>query len=67
MASDTDHILTNEQIDEIAEKAAKKAVGMITAELYQNVGKSVVDKVFWVIGIVAVGLYFWLQSKGVKL
>lgn len=61
-----DHPLTDIQIEAIAEKAAEKAVAKITAHVYQNVGKSVLEKMFWVVGAVAIMLYFWLSSKGVK-
>lgn len=62
-----DHPLSDEQIEAIAEKAAEKAVAKITAVVYQNVGKSVVERAFWLIGALAIGLYFWLSSKGIKV
>jgi hypothetical protein len=56
--------LTDAQVDAIAEKAADKAVAKITANFYQEVGKGVVTKIMWLIGVVAVGIYFYLQGKG---
>lgn len=58
--------LTDEdEIEKIAEKAAQKAIEKLTNQVYQEVGKSVVQKLFYVVGICAVGLYLWLKSKGV--
>lgn len=57
--------LTSEQIETIAEKAADKAVKKMTDQLYMEVGKSVVNKVFLVCGIVSAAGYFWLKDKGV--
>lgn len=62
-----DHPLSDEQIEAIAEKAADKAVAKITANVYQNVGKSVVSKFFYFVGVVTIALYFYLSSKGVKV
>lgn len=60
-----DHPLSDEQIEAIAEKAAEKAVAKITAVVYQNVGKSVVERAFWLIGAISVGIYFWLKKEGI--
>jgi hypothetical protein len=62
-----EHKLSDSQIEEIAEKAAEKAMEKITAHIYQNVGKSVVERMFWIVGAVSIMLYFWLSSKGVKI
>lgn len=56
--------LTDAQIEKIAEKAAEKAVAKITDRVYRDVGKNVVQKLFWVIGVISIALFFWLQSKG---
>lgn len=52
--------LTDQQIDEIAERAAQKALQIVYAE----VGKSVLKKLAWVVGLVVVGLAIWLTGKG---
>lgn len=57
--------LTDEEIEVIAEKAANKAVAKMTAMVYQEVGRGVINKLLWVVGITAVGLYVFLQQKGV--
>jgi 3-methyladenine DNA glycosylase Tag len=57
--------LTEEQIDHIAEKAAEKAVEKLMDKGFKAVGKTVVEKLFWIVGVVSLGLYFWLQAKGI--
>lgn len=57
--------LTEEQIEQIAEKAAEKAIEKLTSHVYQEVGKSVVSKIFYLVGACAIGLFLWLKSKGV--
>ena len=52
-------------LEKIAEKAAEKAIEKLTDHLYREVGKSVVEKLFYLIGVCAVALYLWLQHKGV--
>ena len=64
MEEEKKSIVSDEQMEAIAEKAAEKAVLKITAVVYQNVGKSVVERIFWLIGAIVVGAYFWLKSKG---
>jgi tetrahydromethanopterin S-methyltransferase subunit G len=57
--------LTEEQIEQIAEKAAEKAIEKLTSHVYQEVGKSVVSKIFYLVGACAIGLFLWMKSKGV--
>ena len=45
--------LTDEQIEHIAQRAAELAVQKMTTDIYANVGKSVVQKVFWMVGVIA--------------
>jgi len=56
--------LTDAQVEKIAEKAADKAVAKLTDRVYRDVGRNVVQKLFWIVGVVSVALFFWLQSKG---
>ena len=51
--------LTDAQIDEIAEKAAERAF----QKIYQNVGKSVLTKLTWMVGAAVVGLFMWLGNN----
>ena len=57
--------LDEAQMNKVAERAAGKAVEKLTDHLYREVGKSVIEKLFYVVGISAVALYLWLQHKGV--
>lgn len=60
--------LTPEQIEEItdkaADKAAVKAVELMTNKIYMEVGKSVIKKVTIIIGAASVALSIWLYGKG---
>lgn len=56
--------MTDEQMDEIADRAASKAVQKLADEAYRAVGKSVVEKLFWIVGVLCVGGYLWAQGKG---
>lgn len=57
--------LSEEQIELIAEKAAEKAIEKLTSHVYQEVGKSVVSKLFYIVGACAIGVWLWLRSKGI--
>jgi hypothetical protein len=48
--------LTDEQIEDIAERAAEKAVAKLTGMMYQEIGKTVATKFFWIIGTIAVAV-----------
>ena len=52
-------------IEEIAEKAAEKAIEKLTSHVYQEVGKSVVSKLFYIIGACALAGWLFLKSKGI--
>lgn len=56
--------LSDEQIDFIAEKAAEKAMQKLTDTAYKAIGKSVLEKMAYIVGVCFVALYFWLQNKG---
>lgn len=56
--------LTEAQIEEIAERAANKAVAKLTEHVYREVGRNVVQKFTYIVGAVAVALFLWLQTKG---
>jgi len=56
--------LTDEQIDEIAERAAKKAVEQMTNQIYMEVGKGVVKKALYLLGAFIVGAGIWAKAKG---
>lgn len=56
--------LSDDHIEEIAERAAEKAVKKMTDQVYKAVGKSVLQKLFYITGAICLAGYFWLQSKG---
>ena len=56
-------MLTPDQIEEIASRAADKAIERITQHVYQQVGRSVINKLIWIIGSLAVGAYLWFDDK----
>lgn len=56
-------MLTHDQVEEIANRAADKAIEKITDQIYQQIGRGVLNKLLWIIGVVATGLYFWLHDK----
>lgn len=49
-------------IEEIAEKAAERAIGKLTAHVYQEIGRGLVSKMLWLAGLVTVGLWLWLNK-----
>lgn len=51
--------LTEAEIDSIAERAAKKALESV----YADVGRSVLKKAAWLTGLVVIGLALWLIGK----
>lgn len=57
--------LSDEQIEDIAEKAAEKAIEKLTGDVYKAVGKSVVQKMVWILGAITVGGYLYLKKVGV--
>lgn len=60
--------LSSKQLDDIvnmaAERAAHRAAELVKAEFFQAFGRSIFDKLLWMIGAVVVALYLWVQSKG---
>lgn len=59
------YTLTEEAVEEIAERAATKAYEKMTTQVFMLVGKSVIERVLWIIGAILLWLYFYLQSKGI--
>lgn len=60
MVREKDVQLTDQQIEEIAERAAKVAFQMV----YQEVGKTVLTKLAWLVGAAVVGAAMWLAGHG---
>ena len=61
MSSEQQNIpLTDAQIEAIAERAAEVALNKV----YADVGKSVLKKLAWLVGVVVIGLAMWLAGNG---
>ena len=56
--------LSDEQLEEIAERAAEKAIAKVTQDLYTSIGKAVLTKVVWSVGVAWVALIIWMQARG---
>ena len=54
--------LSEAEMDAIAERAADRAI----RKMYESIGKSVAQKVYWAIGIVVVGMVMLLAGNGMK-
>lgn len=52
--------LTAEQLEQVAELAAEKAIERV----YTEIGKNVVHKALWVLGAGALALFAWLKGAG---
>jgi hypothetical protein len=54
--------LSEAEMDAIAERAADRAI----RKMYESIGKSVAQKIYWAIGIVVVGMVMLLAGTGVS-
>jgi hypothetical protein len=52
------------EIEKIANRAAQKAVQRMLDDGYKAVGRNVLEKGIWFVGLIACGLFAWLMSKG---
>ncbi len=53
--------LTEAEIEHIAERAADKAI----EKVYSQIGKSVAQKIIWIIGVATVGVFMFLSGREV--
>ena len=51
--------LTEEMMDAIAERAAKRVMDNV----YREVGKSLLTKLVWAVGVIGVAIAMWLSGK----
>lgn len=56
--------LTDDQIEAIASKAAELAVQKMTDNAFRAIGKGVVQKFFYVVGVLFLGGVGFAQAKG---
>jgi hypothetical protein len=54
--------LSEAEMDAIAERAADRAI----RKMYEQIGKSVAQKVYWAIGVAVVGMMMLLAGNGMK-
>ena len=54
--------LTDAEMDTIAERAADRAI----RKMYEQIGKSVAQKVYWFIGVAVVGMMMLLAGNGMS-
>lgn len=54
--------LSEAEMDSIAERAADRAI----RKMYEQIGKSVAQKIYWAIGIVVVGMLMLAAGHGVS-
>lgn len=54
------HKISEEELEKIVNMTVEK----ITAKFYQEIGKSIFDRFLIILGAISVGLYYYLQSKG---
>ena len=56
--------LTDEQIEHIAQRAAELAVQKMTTEIYASVGKTILHKIFWAVGVIVTAMT--IGNMGIK-
>ncbi len=56
--------ITQAQLEEVAERGAARALEKMTTHVFIFIGKGIVERAFWIVGILTVTAYFWLQSRG---
>ena len=54
--------LSEADMDAIAERAADRAI----RKIYETIGKSVAQKMYWAIGIIVVGMMMLLAGNGMS-
>lgn len=58
--------MTKEELTEIADLAAERAVDKALQKMYSEIGRGVLKKAAFVIGVGIVALAMWLNSHGFK-
>jgi hypothetical protein len=59
------YTLDKDQLISIAEQGAQQAFDKMTNRLIIYIGRGVLERIFWIIGVCFLSLYFWLQSRGI--
>ena len=58
--------ISDEKLEELANRAAQKAVERALQQMYVEIGRGVLRKAAWVIGVGVVALGVWLNTHGFK-
>lgn len=53
-------VISEEQFEAIAERAAERAL----AKVYEQIGRSIVTKILWVVGAAALAVAAWMKGSG---
>lgn len=56
--------LSQDQINQIADHAAERAVAKMKDEFFKEIGKRVWNGIVWAAGISVIAAFLWAQSKG---
>ena len=57
-------MLTETEMDQLAERAAQKAVKRMTEEAYREVGRQTLRGVTYIVGVLTVAGLLWLANHG---
>lgn len=57
-------IISEEDLEEIAEKASDKALEKMEKRMYERIGRTFISKFFQVIGALIIPIALYLYSKG---
>lgn len=55
---------SDDEIEEIAKRAAPLAAEQAIALIHQEIGKNVLRALYWAVGIIVTALLAWLGAKG---
>lgn len=58
------YTLTKDELEAIAERGAQLAFKKMTTEVFVYVGKGLLERALWILGLISVAAYFWLKEKG---
>lgn len=59
-------ILTRDQLDDLIEKSASRSAEIMLEWIYQKTGRSILNKLVWVIFTLGIFVVVWFQSKGIR-
>lgn len=63
MEKESSYVLSDADLERIAEVAARKALDMV----YVEVGKGVLKRLSWFVGAAIIAVLMWMGGKGIHL